>query len=108
MPSLDLTHYTARANVMKALGHPTRLFIVEQLREGPRCVCELTDMIGADMSTVSRHLSVLKQAGIVEDERDGAKIFYRLEVPCIVNFFSCVENVLRAKAEKHVAQVGRR
>ena len=84
----------ARARVMKALAHPTRLFMVDELSRGERCVCELTDMVGADVSTVSKHLAVLKRAGIVIDERRGQQVFYRLRVPCILNFFGCVEAVL--------------
>lgn len=84
----------ARATVMKALAHPSRLFIVDELSRGERCVCELTDMIGADVSTVSKHLSLLKKAGVVIDDRRGAQVFYRLRVPCILNFFGCVEAVL--------------
>jgi ArsR family transcriptional regulator len=87
-------HIEARAKVMKALAHPSRLFIVDELSRGERCVCELTDMIGADVSTVSKHLALLKQAGVVLDERRGQQVFYRLRVPCILNFFGCVEAVL--------------
>ncbi len=84
----------ARAKVMKALAHPTRLFIVDELSRGERCVRDLTEKIGADVSTVSKHLSVLKNAGIVRDEKRGVQVFYRLRVPCILNFFGCVEAVL--------------
>ena len=84
----------ARARVIKALAHPSRLFMVDELSRGERCVCELTEMIGADVSTVSKHLALLKQAGIVLDERRGQQVFYRLRVPCILNFFGCVEAVL--------------
>ncbi len=92
--------FEARAQVIKALAHPTRLFVVDELSKGERCVCELTEMIGADVSTVSKHLSVLKQAGIVEDEKRGLKVWYRLRVPCILNFFGCVENVLKANVKQ--------
>ena len=85
---------TARAKVMKALAHPSRLFMVDELSRGERCVCELTEMVGADVSTVSKHLTVLKRAGVVIDERRGQQVFYRLRVPCILNFFGCVEAVL--------------
>lgn len=88
--------YEARAQVIKALAHPTRLFMVDELAKGERCVCELRDMIGADMSTVSKHLSVLRQAGIVDDEKRGLQVWYSLKVPCILNFFGCVEDVLKA------------
>ncbi|MHC4507296.1 MAG: ArsR/SmtB family transcription factor [Planctomycetota bacterium] len=84
----------ARAKVMKALAHPTRLFIVDELSRGERCVCDLTEKIGADVSTVSKHLSVLKGSGIVLDDKRGVQVFYRLRVPCILNFFGCVEAVL--------------
>ena len=84
----------ARAKVMKALAHPTRLFIVDELSRGERCVRDLTEKIGADVSTVSKHLSVLKRAGIVHDDKRGVQVFYRLRVPCILNFFGCVEAVL--------------
>ena len=80
--------YEARAKIIKAMAHPTRLFIVDELaRNGERCVCELTEMVGVDMSTVSRHLAMLKGAGIVEDEHRGAQVYYRLRVRCVLNFF---------------------
>jgi len=97
---MDITrkkHLEARAGVLKAMAHPSRLFIIEKLEEGEHCVCELTEMIGADVSTVSKHLSVLKQAGIVVDDKRGNQVFYQLRVPCILNFFGCVESVLEAQ-----------
>jgi ArsR family transcriptional regulator len=97
------THLEARARVLKALAHPTRLFIVEELEKQERCVCELTEMIGADISTVSKHLSVMKQAGIVLDDKRGNQVFYRLRVPCILNFFGCVESVLESRAKEQSA-----
>ena len=98
-------HCDARAKVIKALAHPSRVFMVEELTKGERCVCELTEMVGADVSTVSKHLSVLKNAGIVIDEKRGQQVFYSLRVPCILNFFSCVEAVLQANATEHRALV---
>jgi len=89
--------YEARAAIVKALAHPARLMIVDELTEHPqRCVCELTELVGSDLSTVSRHLSVLRNAGIVESEKRGTTVYYRLRVKCIRKFFECVESVLRA------------
>jgi DNA-binding transcriptional ArsR family regulator len=85
--------YKIQARIIKALAHPTRLFIVDELSRGERCVCELTGMIGVEMPTVSRHLSQLKAAGILEDEKRGSQVFYRLRVPCVLNFFKCVQAV---------------
>lgn len=86
----------AKANVLKALGHPTRLWMAEQLAEGEKCVCELAENIDADFSTISKHLAVLKQAGVVEDEKRGKMVYYSLKVPCILNFIPCVEAVIQA------------
>lgn len=94
-----LAKYEARARIIKALAHPARLLIVDELSTaGERCVCELTEMIGSDMSTVSRHLTVLKGAGLVEDEKRGQMVFYRLRVKCILKFFDCVESVIECNA----------
>ena len=90
--------YEARARIIKALAHPTRLFVVDELSRGERCVCELTEQIGADISTVSKHLAVLRDAGILEDERRGQQVWYRLKVPCVLNFFGCLESVLQSNA----------
>jgi len=92
----------AKANVLKALGHPTRLWMAEQLAHGEKCVCELAEHIDADFSTISKHLSILKQAGVVEVDKRGKQVFYRLKVPCILNFMPCVEAVLQAKAQSHI------
>jgi DNA-binding transcriptional ArsR family regulator len=95
--------YESRAAILKALAHPTRLFLVDELAKGERCVCELTEMVGADISTVSKHLSVLKNAGIVRDEKRGLQVFYSLETPCVLNFFSCCETVMRGKGVENEA-----
>ena len=97
--------FEARARVLKALAHPTRLFIVDQLVRGERCVCNLTEMVGADISTVSKHLAVLRAAGIVRDEKRANQVFYRLRCPCVTDFFGCVEGVLKARAAEQAALV---
>jgi len=94
--------YEARAQIMKAMAHPTRLFMVDVLSRGERSVCQLTEMIGADVSTVSKHLSVLKNVGIVADEKRGAQVFYRLEMRCVLGFFACVETVLKTRARRQL------
>ncbi|MEW6382026.1 MAG: metalloregulator ArsR/SmtB family transcription factor [bacterium] len=95
----------ARARVIKALAHPTRLFIVDELSRGEQCVCELTERIGADMSTVSKHLAVLKSAGLVQDEKYGTQVYYRLRTPCILKFLNCVESVIESTAREQLGLV---
>jgi len=85
-----------RADILKALAHPSRLMMVDELAKGERCVCELQELVGADMSTVSKHLTVLKKAGLVESDKRGLQVFYTLLSPCVMNFFTCVESVIEA------------
>jgi DNA-binding transcriptional ArsR family regulator len=94
----ERSRYEAKAKMMKALAHPTRLFILDELSKGERCVCELRDMVGADISTVSKHLAVLKAAGIVANDKRGLQVFYRLAIPCVLGFFDCVQQVQKAAA----------
>ena len=105
MDSKTKSRFDARANVMKALAHPTRLFIVDQLSKHERCVCELTEMVGSDMSTISKHLSVLKKAGIIFDEKRGLQVYYKLKCPCVLNFFGCIESVLESNVREHAKLV---
>jgi len=93
----DKQRSEAKAKILKALAHPTRLWMTEQLADGERCVCEFTDAIGADFSTISKHLAVLKQAGIVGVDKRGKQVFYSLKVPCVLNFVSCAESVIKSQ-----------
>ncbi len=93
----DQKYFTDRARIIKALAHPVRLFFVEELAREERCVCELTAMVGLDISTVSKHLSVLKSAGILIDDKRGNQVFYQLVTPCILNFFGCIEAVINSE-----------
>jgi ArsR family transcriptional regulator len=68
--------------------------ILEALESRERCVCELTELVGADQSTVSKHLAVLKQAGLVEDRKEGVMAYYRIKVCCLQGFWECLEAVL--------------
>ena len=95
----------AQAQVVKALAHPTRLFLVEELANKEYCVCELTEMVGADISTVSKHLSMLRTAGIVQSEKRGQQVFYRLQMPCALEFFSCASAVLIGNATESLEAV---
>lgn len=92
----------AQAKVMKALAHPTRLFIVEELSRGERCVCELTEMVGADVSTVSKHLAQLRTAGVVQDDKRGTQVYYSLRCACALNFFHCIDEVLQTVSPSEV------
>ena len=99
MTKREKTDLTTRTKVLKALAHPARLWMVEQLSVGERCVCELVDGLELDFSTVSKHLLVLKNAGVVSDDKRGKQVFYSLKVPCVLNFMHCVEAVIKGEGE---------
>jgi len=98
-------HYEVRARVAKALAHPSRLLILDALADGEMCVCELTELVGADQSTVSKHLSVLKHAGLVEDRKDGVMTHYRMKILCLGGFWKCVESVLKQNLKEQEAAI---
>ena len=85
--------YKKRSELVKALAHPTRLFIIDFLADGEKCVCEIVEQVGVDISTISKHLSVMKNAGLVADEKRGLNVFYRIVCPCISELFVCLENI---------------
>jgi DNA-binding transcriptional ArsR family regulator len=87
----SLQQLESRAAVFKALGHPDRLRILDDLADGERCVCDLVASVGSSWSTVSRHLSVLKAAGVVGDDKRGVQVFYRVALPCVTSFVECLD-----------------
>ena len=101
-----MQHYEARATVAKALAHPTRLLILEALAEKDMCVCELTELVSADQSTVSKHLAVLKHAGIVDVRKEGVKTFYQMRIHCLGGFWKCVESVLKQNLKDQRVALG--
>ncbi len=93
--SKDLTEsLQRRARTLASLGHPSRLLIVDALKSGEKTVSELTNLVGSDISTVSRHLGVLRNAGIIGSRREANRILHRLLTPCLTEFLQCVEKVV--------------
>lgn len=85
-----LSGVTPYAGFFKALGHPVRLLLVRLLLDGERCVCELRADSNRDMSTISSHLNILRNAGIVRSEQRGKNIYYSLACPCLIPMLACL------------------
>jgi len=100
------SRFEARARILKAMAHPTRLLILDELSREARCVGHLQEIVGADVSTVSRHLAILSEAGLVTRSRRGNQVLCTLTVPCVMNFFSCIETVLQTAARQSIDLVG--
>jgi ArsR family transcriptional regulator, arsenate/arsenite/antimonite-responsive transcriptional repressor len=100
------SHYEVRARIAKALAHPSRLLILDALGQREICVCELTPLVGADQSTVSKHLAILKNAGLIDDRKKGPNTYYRLKVCCLEGFWKCIESVLKQNLKEQEAALG--
>ncbi len=94
----DKDIFEKRASILKAIAHPARLRMVDELARGRRCVRELAELVELDISTVSRHLTVLRNADIVSRKKDGRTVYYSLRFRCVLNFFTCVEDVLESSS----------
>ncbi len=95
----------SKARIFKALGHTSRLAIVEALQGGELCVCEIQPIVGKDISTVSKHLSLLKEAGIVKDEKRGTNVYYRLNMECVAGFLNCVEEHISNRMQENAREI---
>lgn len=84
----DISNF--RADILKALAQPTRLKIIEFLREGERCVCEIFPAIGEEQSNTSRHLVMMLNSGILFRRKEGLKIYYAIKHPEILEIVDIV------------------
>ena len=95
MKKPDKEVFEMRANVLKALAHPIRLAIVEFLKGGEQCVCEIARIESCDRTNISKHLSILAGAGILASRKQGLNVYYSLKCPCILEFLHCIEDVIK-------------
>ncbi len=102
-----LKFYELKAEMIQAAAHPIRLAVIEFLVDGEQCVCDIVEHVGAQRSNVSRHLSVMVRAGLLESRKEGLKMFYSLKTPCIVRFLECVEQALRERMQGHADLLSR-
>jgi len=100
-----LGFFEDQAAVFKALAHPARLFMVEEIARNEKCVCELVKMLGLDVSTVSKHLTILRNAGILVDEKRGNMVFFRVRMGCVLEFTTCVRKELEIMAREQLEAV---
>ena len=92
--------FEKQAEIAKAIAHPLRIAVVNFLKDGEHCVCDIAKHVGSERSNVSRHLSVMSNAGLLEYRKEGLKVIYKLKTPCILEFFSCVSRVLKQQVKE--------
>ena len=93
--------FEKQSKIVKAMAHPLRIAVVDFLKNGPQCVCDIAEHLGSERSNVSRHLSVLVNAGLLEYHKEGLKVIYRLKTPCILDFFSCITACLKQQVKEN-------
>ena len=103
MKPKPIEFYEARANIAKALAHPTRLLLLDALKAEPMCVSDLTSLVGADQSTVSKHLALLKSVGLVCTRKEGTMVYYSVRCQCLDSFFNCIQAVLEQRLKGECA-----
>lgn len=90
-----------QAEIAKAIAHPLRIAVIDFLKDGERCVCDIAEHVGSERSNVSRHLAVMVNAGVLSCRKEGLKVFYWLRTPCVVDFLGCATRVLKCQAQEH-------
>ncbi|MCL6559673.1 MAG: metalloregulator ArsR/SmtB family transcription factor [Firmicutes bacterium] len=94
-----------KADILKALAHPTRLNILESLRDGERCVCEIIDDVNIEQSNVSQHLAVLKKLDIVSSRKDGLRVIYQVKHEEIFKILSLLDSFISRQMEETMAML---
>lgn len=92
--------FEKQANIAKAIAHPVRVAVVDFLRTGEQCVCDIAVKVGTERTNLSKHLSVMVSAGVLESRKDGLKVMYKIKTPCMVRFLDCLREVLKEQAKE--------
>ncbi len=90
--------FEAQAKLLKVLTHPTRLAILYLLHDGEHCVCHLEAYLGLRQAYISQQLAVLREAGLIQDRRDGWNVFYTVTDPGVYAILNAVQAMLGGKA----------
>ena len=93
--------FEKQAEIAKAIAHPLRIAVVDFLKDGQQCVCDIAEHVGSERSNVSRHLSLMVNAGVLEYHKEGLKVIYKLKTPCILDFFSCITTCLKQQVKEN-------
>ena len=93
--------FEKQAEIARAVAHPLRIAVIDFLKEGERCVCDIAEHVDSERSNVSRHLAVMVNAGVLSSRKEGLKVFYSLRTPCITDFLGCVTRVLKQQVKEN-------
>ncbi len=108
MSTISFEEAEIRCRIIKAIAHPVRLIIIDLLKDKEHCFSKICEQFDLDKSTISKHLSVLKETGIITSKKAGKEVIYKLEIPCVIDFFECSTKVIEHNMKKHMAVVGKK
>lgn len=92
--------FEKQANIAKAIAHPVRVAVIDFLRNGEQCVCDIAATVGSERTNLSKHLSVMTAAGVLESRKEGLKVLYKIKTPCVVRFCDCLKECLKEQAKE--------
>jgi len=93
--------YQKQAEVVKGFAHALRIAILDFVKDGEKCVCDIAEHVRAEQSNVSRHLALMVSSGVLVSRKQGLKVLYRLKTPCVLDFLACVNRCLLEQAQEH-------
>ena len=93
--------FKKQAKVAQAVAHPIRIEILNFLKDNEQCVRDIAKNVKSERSNVSRHLAVMVNAGVIESRQKGPRVIYNLKIPCILDFFTCVTQVMKLQAKEN-------
>uniref|UniRef100_UPI00195C950E metalloregulator ArsR/SmtB family transcription factor n=1 Tax=Desulforadius tongensis TaxID=1216062 RepID=UPI00195C950E len=95
-----------KADIFKALSHPTRIRILELLKDGELCVCDIFEQLGVEQANTSQHLAVLKKQHILESRKEGLRVIYSIKYPEIIEVLKAVDKILFLQANEAMKTFG--
>lgn len=99
---MEMTVFEKQAEIAKSIAHPVRVAVLAYLRPGEQCVCDIATAVKTERTNLSKHLSVMTAAGVLDSRKDGLKVMYRIKTPCVLKFLDCLKDCLKEQAaEQH-------
>ncbi|MDH7600186.1 MAG: metalloregulator ArsR/SmtB family transcription factor [Sedimentisphaerales bacterium] len=98
--------YRKLAQVYKGMAHPVRVAVLDYLRDGEQCVCDIARHVGSERSNVSRHLAVMVACGVLESRKEGLRVLYRIRAHCVAESLDCITRLIAQQARDQVKLLG--
>ena len=95
---MNMQLFEKQAAIARAIAHPVRIAVLEYLKDGQQCVCDIAEQVGSERSNLSKHLSIIANAGVLTSQKDGLKVMYSIKTPCVLKFLDCLKHCLREQA----------